>query len=122
MTDLLFEDDDMKEREGRWPVEVLVTVGGSNQLSILDRESYKEILTETLPDLEDRRGGAPGEGKGLQYVLIVFCYTVTKKQRLEEEEGCPLVCLSPNACCVLVMRGHYLQLYQIISPILGPKG
>ena len=64
MTDLLFEDDD-KESEGRWPVEVLVTVGGSNQLSILDRESCKEILTETLPDLEDRGGGAPSKWAGL---------------------------------------------------------
>ena len=55
---------------------------------------------------------------------------VAKKQRLDdanekegkEEEVCPLVCLSPNACCVLLVHGQSLQVYQIINPILGLKG
>lgn len=52
------------------------------------------------------------------------CFAVAKKQRMEGEgEGaCPLVCLSPNACCVFVVRAQCLQLYQIVRPLLGLKG
>lgn len=61
---LVFEDVDMKESEGSWPVELLVTVGGagggaSDQLTILDRDSYKEILTESLADSDLTPPGQP---------------------------------------------------------------
>ena len=40
---LVFEDVDMKESEGQWPMEVLVTVGegSAGQLTVLDRDSLR---------------------------------------------------------------------------------
>ena len=40
----------------------------------------------------------------------------------EDVRSAPLLCLSPNACCVLVIRDNMLQLYQIVNVVLGLKG
>lgn len=57
---LVFEDVDMKEGEGKWPVELLVTIGHSRQLTIYGRENYKELVSEMIGG----RDGIPGEGEG----------------------------------------------------------
>ena len=124
MSELLVLDVDLKEGEGRWPVEVLLTIGQSGELTVLDRDSYKEIHVEILADCNEMEEHCPGE--------VIKCPTVSynysnsaapKKQRL----GCsggegPLLCLSPNSCCVLVVNGNTLRLYQIASAILALKG
>jgi len=60
---------------------------------------------------------------------ILFYLLAPKRQRLEDEfmggrEGVSsaLVCLSPNACCVLVCVRDTLLMYQMGSIILGLKG
>lgn len=109
---LVFEDVDMKEGEGKWPVEVLLTLGDSGEISVLDRDTYKELHAETLPSTEETTP------------------PVAKRQRLmangqrgdrEDVRSAPLLCLSPNACCVLVIRDNMLQLYQIVNVVLGLK-
>lgn len=63
MSELLFEDVD-KESEGKWPVELLLTAGGCGcQVTLLDRDSYKEVTTWALA--EEGEGVAPGEGVGV---------------------------------------------------------
>ncbi len=62
---LVFEEDvDMKEGEGKWPVEVLVGVTESGHLTVLNRDSNKLVLSQSLPvEVEEVRGGgrmAPG--------------------------------------------------------------
>lgn len=59
---LVFEDVDMKENEGQWPVEVLVTVGEGpgGHLTVLDRDSYKEIASPMSVD-SAKGEGPPGE-------------------------------------------------------------
>ena len=57
---LVFEDVDMKEGEGKWPVEVLLTLGDSGEISVLDRDTYKELHAETLPSTEETT--PPGNG------------------------------------------------------------
>lgn len=60
---LVFTEDDMKESEGKWPVELLVTLGGGDNrtLALLDRDSYKEVFTETLRQEGVAEGMAPSE-------------------------------------------------------------
>ena len=62
---LVFEDVDMKEGEGKWPVELLVTLGHSRQLTIYGRDNYKEIVAETIREGGGgREEGVPGEVGG----------------------------------------------------------
>ena len=64
-----FEDVDMKEEEVKWPMEVLVGVAATGQLTVLERESYKFILSKTLSVVEEVAEGGhmavitPGEDK-----------------------------------------------------------
>ena len=68
---LVFEDAELKESEGQWPVEVLVTMGtgggagAGGQLMLLDRDSYKEIASEGLTD--------PAKGEGLPGEIVLQC-------------------------------------------------
>ncbi len=51
---LVFEDVDMmKEGQGEWPVEVLLTISPSGIVTILNRDSYKEIHVESTTKGED---------------------------------------------------------------------
>jgi len=56
---LVFEEDvDMKEGEGKWPVEVLVGVTEAGHLTVLNRDSNKLVLSQSPPaELEEVRGG-----------------------------------------------------------------
>lgn len=55
MRELFFEE----ETEGKWPVELLVTLGRSGQITLLDRDSYNELLTENLTDCNHRQQTTP---------------------------------------------------------------
>ena len=63
MSELLVFEDVMKESEGQWPVEVLVTVGEgpAGQLTVLDRDSYKEIASHSMNADSEKGERSPGE-------------------------------------------------------------
>ena len=77
MSELLVFEEDMKESEGKWPVELLVTVGGpgNRTLTLLDRDAYKELATGTLWGEEGGVAGgvAPGECECCIVVYWLMC-------------------------------------------------
>ena len=58
---LLGGDDEIKEGDGKWPMEVVVAIGTGGEVMVLNRDSYKALLSvEPESSVEKMDTGIPG--------------------------------------------------------------
>ena len=65
MSDYLLggELEDIKEGDGKWPVEVVVAIEMGGEVMVLNRDSYKILLSVKLESgMENMDTGIPGMG------------------------------------------------------------
>ena len=73
MSELLLDDEDIKEGDGKWPVEIVVAIETSGEVIVLNRDSYKELISlrpESITEKMDT--GMPGTSTCITYIICYY--------------------------------------------------
>ena len=70
MSELLLGDEDIKEGDGKWPVEVVVAVETGGVITVLNRDSYKEL--SSVKPVEDMDTGPTGKEFSIDGTIVKF--------------------------------------------------
>ena len=75
MSELLLGEEDIKEGDGKWPVEVVVAVETGGVVTVLNRDSYKELFSyKPEPTSDKMDSGPPGNCESFVSCACSYMY------------------------------------------------
>ena len=73
MSELLLGDEDIKEGDGKWPVEIVVAIETSGEVIVLNRDSYKELISLRPESITEKmESGMPGTSTCITYIICYY--------------------------------------------------
>lgn len=107
VTDILMlgVEESYPPSEPRWPPEVLALGLEAGSIVLLNRDTYKMITSCQLKGAEDFSPSAQ---------------PAAKRCKVQQEAG-PVICMSPNACCLAASHKNTLQIFCNGELVAGPN-